>query len=344
VTVLYKLLNDKDIPRCVAGIAMHPVLGPRYGNLIERLPSAIRNSLGLEAFKGIIFEESQGSKITCLGAGLAVFVTDDFIQELKATPFFWLGPELVKRITRGSSPLQSDLQVRDANSTTGLNVVVWHNSVHPVDLRRVEVGTRIMAAFEEQHRGYRIREVIGQADCLEHFEAMCNAGGLGFDRLKNQYTEVSAGSVQDLGEEPRNVGGAREIAFRIGGSWLWSLFLYERPVFCFSRSEQRLLRSALEGGTDSDLSDELGVSLFAIKKMWRAIYDRVAACHPGLVPGNSPADAWVQDRGKQKKQRLLPYVRKHPEELRPVSRKLLNQQRASRRPSSESKRAFRVDA
>ena len=30
-------------------------------------------------------------------------------------------------------------------------------------------------------------------------------------------------------------------------------------------------------------------------------------------------------RGKQKKQRLLDYLREHPEELRPVSRKLLRQ-------------------
>jgi len=61
------------------------------------------------------------------------------------------------------------------------------------------------------------------------------------------------------------------------------------------------------------------------------IYERVAACRPELAPTNSPSEEWTQDRGKQKKQRLLAYLREHPEELRPVSRKLLEQEAARRR-------------
>ena len=116
---------------------------------------------------------------------------------------------------------------------------------------------------------------------------------------------------------------SRDLALRHGASWVGSLFVnYAPPQFCFSRSEQRLLSLALEGGTDEELSDELCVSLFAVKKTWRVIYDRVGACWPELVPSNEQADTLIQDRGKQKKQRLLAYLRKHPEELRPVSRKL----------------------
>ena len=130
----------------------------------------------------------------------------------------------------------------------------------------------------------------------------------------------------DFESEPRNTGMSRDLAASLGGSWVGSLFIdYAPPQFCFSRSEQRLLSSALRGGTDEELGHELGISLAAVKKTWRVIYDRVAECRPELVPTNAPSEEWTQDRGKQKKQRLLAYVREHPEELRPVSRKQLRQ-------------------
>ena len=165
MTVRYRVMKPKDVRKCIDGIAAHPVLGARYGSLTEHLPSAIRSALGCDSLIAVVFEEFQSSKSRLLGAGLAAFVSDEFFQELKATPFFWVGPELVKRITRGDSPLLSDAVLREANSTVGLNLVVWDNTVHPEDLRRAEVGTPVMASFEEHCRGFRLRELIGQANC-----------------------------------------------------------------------------------------------------------------------------------------------------------------------------------
>jgi hypothetical protein len=342
VTVRYRFVKPTDVPQCVEGVAAHPVLGPRYGSLIKDLPTAIRSALGHDSFITAVFEEFQGSKIRFLGAGMAVFVSDDFLQELKTTPSFLAGPELVKRITRGDSPLLSDAAVRDANSTVGLNLLVWHNTVHPEDMRRAEVATPAMTSFEEYCRGFRLREVIGQADCLEQLNGMRNAGGLYFQREENRYVNFPEVSANDFGNEPRNTGLSRDRAQTHGGSWVGSLFLYQPPQFCFSRSEQRLLLSALRGGTDEELSNQLGISLAAVKKTWRVIYDRVAVCQPELVPTNSQSEEWTQDRGKQKKQRLLAYLREHPEELRPVSRKLLQQTSEQRRPSSGSQSVFDI--
>jgi len=75
-------------------------------------------------------------------------------------------------------------------------------------------------------------------------------------------------------------------------------FLYEPPLFGFNVSEQRLLISALAGGTDEELSDELGISLSTVKKTWRLIYDRVAACLPELIPGNSQPKGENSKRGR----------------------------------------------
>ncbi len=61
----------------------------------------------------------------------------------------------------------------------------------------------------------------------------------------------------------------------------------------------------------------LGVSLSAVKKTWRTIYGRVTAKSPGLIPDQVPEEL-SSERGKEKKQRLLAYLREHPEELRPA--------------------------
>ena len=84
----FRQMKHEDIPKCVAGIAAHPVLGPRYGNLIKDLPSALRRVFGLDSFLGGVFEEIQGPTNRFIGAGLSMFVTDDFLQKFKTTPFF----------------------------------------------------------------------------------------------------------------------------------------------------------------------------------------------------------------------------------------------------------------
>jgi hypothetical protein len=83
-----------------------------------------------------------------------------------------------------------------------------------------------------------------------------------------------------------------------------------------------MLDEAAHGGTDEELADQLGISLSAVKKAWGSIYHRAADCVPELRFNVAEGGS----RGKEKKQRLLAYLREHPEELRPTSRKLRRQQ------------------
>jgi hypothetical protein len=325
MSIRHRPMRPKDVRECVEIVAAHPFVGPRYGSAIEDLSPAWLRLLSCNGFcSALVFEEvgQAGSRI--VGVGISVFLADDFLRELKTGPFFWFAPELAKRVARGDhSPLLSQRQILEANSRGGLNLGVWHGSIRMDYNNRPALWTDFMAAFLEYHRGFLLKELVVQGESPEHLEGIRHTGGAVMRSGDVLHGGFDGKSLHELALEPHIAGLTREIALKQLGSWVSLLFQYEPPRFCFSVSEQRLLLSALAGGTDEELSDDLGISLSTVKKTWRLIYDRVATCMPELIPGNSQSNGDASRRGKDKKQRLISYLREHPQELRPVSRKLL---------------------
>lgn len=88
------------------------------------------------------------------------------------------------------------------------------------------------------------------------------------------------------------------------------------------RVRSRLATIDLEE-TDLELGAALGVSVPTIKKMWASIYRRVADNRPEIIAENAHPPVEAQSRGKEKRRRLLAYLREHPEELRPYSLRLV---------------------
>jgi DNA-binding CsgD family transcriptional regulator len=178
-------------------------------------------------------------------------------------------------------------------------------------------------AFVDHHSGFRLNEMVVQGETPEHLAGILNFGALLFGNTEGCYVDSPKQNPDRVFEQPHLAGLTREAATRRKGSWLGSLFLYQPPRLGFSRGEQQLLFAAMGGKTDEELSDSLGVSQSAVKKTWRAIYARVGDNLPELIPNQLSEEELPQDRGKEKKRRLLAYLREHPEELRPYSRKLL---------------------
>ena len=110
----WRPMLPKDVSDCAGIIADHPVIGPRYGRAIQDLSAAWLRLVGSEAMRTAAFEEieTEGTRARIWGVGVSVFVTDDFVRELKTPPQFWLGPELAMRTMRGTSPVLSDREVR----------------------------------------------------------------------------------------------------------------------------------------------------------------------------------------------------------------------------------------
>ncbi|HXA64505.1 MAG TPA: hypothetical protein VNV82_05090 [Bryobacteraceae bacterium] len=321
-------MQPEDIRECVNIIANHPVVGPRYGPTIKDLPEAWLRLLHSEAQITAVVRAGEGPRAPIVIAGVTAIVRDEFLSKMKTTPHFWTGPELTRRITNGESPLLNGKQFREKNSDDGLNGVCWDMCFRAGYEAHGELQRYIMAVFIQEHRGYRWKEVIAsQAPGPDHLAFMLKTGGFLWDSRVAAYT---GGLKKDLGEiagQPHVVGITRDLELsRQGnweGSWVGSLFDYHPPILGFSRSEQRLLCCALPGATDAHLAETLGISLPVVKKMWISIYGRIEDCLPDLIPDSFRPDLSSSSRGREKRRRVLAYLREHPEELRPFSRKLL---------------------
>lgn len=87
------------------------------------------------------------------------------------------------------------------------------------------------------------------------------------------------------------------------------IFDQSAPAVLVFRFQQLLLESALLDICDRDFALSQGVSDDAVKKRWRAIYDRVSAVEPQLT---APSLGSTNQR-----RQLISYLRRHLEELRP---------------------------
>jgi DNA-binding CsgD family transcriptional regulator len=317
-------MRPGDVRECVEIVAADPVSGPRYGSGIAHLRSVWLQLLGWRAFRSVVFEEVGGQRPRLIGVGISAFVTEEYAQAVKSPPLFWVAPDLVRRVMAGEVPLLSDRQLQDANTSCGLRNYVWHGCTRLEDRARPEVHNCVLTAFVEQHRGYFLSELLSQGEGEQQVEMILNTGTLLWSGAARGYVAAPAESRKRLLSEPHILGLTRELALGSQiGSWVGSLFNYQPPLFGLRPSEQRLLTTALEGGTDEELAKDLGISLSAVKKAWRTIYQRIAGSRPAPIPDEPTVLRWGGKRGKEKKQRLIAYLREHPEELRPLSRKLL---------------------
>jgi hypothetical protein len=315
----YRLMKPSDVRPCVEIVATHPIFGPRYGGAIHSLKTALLKRMGHTAMPAIVFDEITGKTRRTLGVGVYAFITNEFADELQKPPYFWIGPEMVKRIAGGKSPLMTDRQLLIANSTDGVNVLPWIWGVRPEDLARPEIREHAMRVFYDGIRGFQVKRMYGQATTPEEWIGIERSGSIMMrdSAAAGTATETPAQIVQ----HPHVFYMTREIALRELGSWTSTVFVYHPPQLGFTVREQSLLKTALRGGTDEELADELGVSTAGVKKAWRSIYARVEKNPMKIFTDMEPEKDG--NRGKGKKNRILAYVREHPEELRPISMKLL---------------------
>ena len=267
------------------------------------------------------------SRPTICAVGVTLIASDDFVRELKTPPLFWFGPELATRMARGDSLVLSKKQLRESNSRGGLNLLVWEGCFHAEFENNAEVHRTMMTNFIEQHRGFLWKEMIApQMESAGRLEWTVSTGGLVWDPVTARYADLTGLDPNEIVRKPHVVGTTREMEASRNkrgcwaGSWVGALFDYHPPRLSLSRSEQTLILAALTGGTDQELAMTLGLSLPTVKKMWLSIYRRVGDRQPEIIRGLSDSETGKSERGREKRRRLLAYLREHPEELRPIAR------------------------
>jgi hypothetical protein len=325
MALTHRPMAPGDVRECVEIIAKHPMIGPRYGSAIADLRAAWLKLLNCQARTATVLKPDDRPHAPICFVGVSVIVTDDFVREMKTAPLFWIGPELARRIVRGNSPLLTDKQLREDNSRGGLNLLVWEGCLSSQFERDTEIARYVINLFIEEHSGFLWKELIAdQADTGERLRLMLQSGSLLWNPQKHRYVQGFEGDPDEIVRKPHLVGLTRQIETERTNSWTDSwvggLFDYQPPKCSFTRGEQRMLSKALEGWTDEELSEKLATSLPTVKKTWRSIYHRAGAKMPGLNPDEPEMNAIETKRGREKKRRLLTYLRNHPEELRPFAK------------------------
>jgi hypothetical protein len=255
MSIRYRPMMPEDVRECVEIIATHPVIGPRYGNRIGDLRSAWLRLLRCEAKHASVFHAG-GPRTPICCVGVTVFVSDDFVRELKAQPVFWTGPELMKRMLGRNSPILSDRQLREANSRGGLNLLTWEGCIRPGFETDKEMSRQAIDGFVEVHRGFLLKEVISpQIESVERFRWTLQTGGMLWNPLSGRYETCFKKDPKEIIGKPHLVGVTRDDELARtdpwGSSQVGALFDYRPPQCGFSRSEQRMLLVAVGGGNGS---------------------------------------------------------------------------------------------
>jgi len=250
------------------------------------------------------------------GIGLSVFVTDAFLEEVLEYSRPYVAETFFDRMLEGPSPVLSASQERAANSSSGLNVLVVHfgrrnpDMAHERTPRVLQAGT---AAFYFAHAGYRVKALVNEVFGGQEAQYM-NAGGFQMiDAFRTPPRPELAGIPPDhwpylfaMRKEWIVPGAVNQLAF---------LFHPLTPQLGLSPSEQGVLLRALLNESDQQIADESGITVDAVKKTWRRLYERMTLTAPHALGSEAPGQA--PGRSTEKRRHLLEYMRTHPEELRP---------------------------
>jgi hypothetical protein len=156
----------------------------------------------------------------------------------------------------------------------------------------------LWSKYSEYLKGHRVRTVT--SEIMSTSETRFSRGsGIELIELAEVGHFLACATRRSVADFPSSVG--------------FQVFNYAEPVLRLRETDQELLLAALKGGTDEDLGSTLRLTQDAVKARWRAVFARIAEAKPDLVED----DGRVQGRGRQKRHRVLGYLREHLEELRP---------------------------
>jgi hypothetical protein len=292
---------------------LHNQLHPRLGRVIDHLAEE-------EAIIGTVVETlaTRLDQVRIVGSTLHAFVPDEWATDYENSPYPALSSHLFNVVGKtGTGPFLNRRQQAEGNTGSGMEQVILEFAVEPMDLTSPVFGivmNELYSAHFQFERGYNVKSVFVEAN-IAH-EPLIFGTGM---KLK-KYLDIS-GTNEDLRVPPG--AGTKRGFYKIARTEANSLppscaaaiiMTYMAPTFKFTPNEQRLLKRAIDGGTDEAIADQIGVSRDAIKQTWRTIYDHVLEVMPELLSDDGEEN---NGRGSEKRRRIVAHVRTNLQELKP---------------------------
>ena len=314
-----RLMRSDDMPR------FEQMLSPGFrasSRVCASLPDLWRRLLANRQLDGSVVAETdpaQGESV--LAFGMTTFVGEPFVDEYLRAPQPYLSALVYERVLDGRSPIVPSADLAALNAAGELNLLILHFGIHhanPGDERGRAIVATSYAGFRAVHLGYRIKRVLQEAygPELPYF----TAGGF---LVKSDYALSADASAMDAnGWRPYLVGLFRDDReSQLPGSAISYLFHSSPPMVHFSDAERHVVLRAVMDEPDDVIAEALKVSPEGVKKTWRRIHQRVdAAAIPELSKQPEEQENGA-NRGKERRRRLVQYLRYHPEALRPFARK-----------------------
>jgi hypothetical protein len=268
------------------------------------------------ATRSALVEVQCKGKVEIVGFGFATFVKKSFAESEVLHPKPGLNSRIIDSVVGGNSVVATYEEVRDANTRGDLQQAIldtsWKNSglnADQVDEVRVLLGR----AYQELFLGYNFSRILWE--CVDELDFWHLRGQRSF-QIVDRFEAYRLANPETTWNPDRALMAATVESMRVDPHSVAAELFHHRypPQIAFTRSEQELLEAALEGLDDASAAKALFVSVAAIKRRWASIFGRVAAIRPDLCPPEAEGT-----RGIQKRQRVLTYVRNHPQELRPFN-------------------------
>lgn len=300
----WRSLSEADLEEC---LGIEPAcIGDALTNREQAL-QIWRDLLSSPAFQGSVYESGDGaSDHRIVGCGIGVFVDSAFIDRELAAPKPGLNSRVIASIADGKPVVLDLAAIAERNANAGLDFVnlygTWRDDILD-DNGEAEVQTLLGTSFLESLAGYRFNRIVKEAIGQPVIEL---ARATGSYRVVAEFPEADSALVV------ASADSARKVPFSVAAR----MYRYTEPLLRLRPAEQSLLTAALDGKTDAELSQHLGISVEAVKKRWLSVFGRIDESKPEILAGR---DAERTHRGPQKRHRVLAYVRAHPEELRPYA-------------------------
>lgn len=299
---------ERDVPACLRLLPFEFPDPPASRMCADLVKNLFREG----ALYGAIAEQKSDHTVVAVATGLSFFLSDHLFRALVASPSRLFDSVLLQTAHGDPRAVLRPPDIARHNATGALHLFCVNAIADRI--RGTEAFTHTWLALartgSQSHSGYHLASYSGRASRSDDLEVLQAAGG----RILN----TAEGS-----DPPWLVGMLRQETRGRPGAWASPFFEYTPPVFRFSEAERTLLLLAVDGLSDPEIAQELQASPSTVKKRWESVYERVLEIAPGLLPEPEPeledgfARGTVQKRGPEKRRRLIRYLTRHAEELRP---------------------------